>query len=101
MDELLKNETYTLKLGEKEYEVSPVNLNILAAIEQEFGCGIGELQNKFNEKQASTLRSLAYVMLKSKNPELTKELIGDNIGIGNIQEVAEKLFSVIKDSMGG
>ena len=99
MSELLKEEKYTIKLGDKEYELSEINLNILTAIEDEFGCGVGELQNKFNEKQASTIRSLAYVLLKGKNPELTKESIGDNVDFKNLKEVTEKLFSVIKDAL--
>lgn len=99
MSELLKEEKNTVKLGEKEYELSPINLNVLTAIEDEFGCGIGELLDKFNQKQASTLRSLAYVLLKDKNPELTKESIGNDIDFKNLKETTEKLFSVIKDAL--
>lgn len=99
MDELLKNEIYTIKLGEKEYELSPVNLNMLTAIEGEFGCGIGALQDQFNQKQATTLRALAWIMLKDKYPELTKEDIGAKVNLKNLKTVAEKMFTVIKDSV--
>jgi len=101
MSDLLKNEKHTIKLGDKIYELTEINLNILADIEDEFGCSIVELQEKFNQKQASTLRSLAWVMLKGKNPDLTREAIGENIDLHNLKDVAEKLFAVIKGSIDG
>lgn len=100
MSELLEDKKYTIKLGEKDYELSEINLNILTAIESEFGCGIGALQEQFNQKQATTLRSLAWVMLKDKYPELTKEDIGSKVNLKNLQAVTEKLFNVIEQSIG-
>ncbi len=99
MSELLKEEKHTIKLGDREYELSPINLNVLSTIEDEFGCGISELQDQFKKKQASTIRSLAYVLLKDKNPELTKESIGNNVDFKNLKVITEKLFSVIKDAL--
>ncbi len=98
MSELLKEEKYIIKLGDKDYELSEISLNTLAAIEDEFGCGIGALQEQFNQKQATTLRALAWIMLKDKNPELTKEVIGAQINLKNMSEIVEKLFGVIKES---
>lgn len=98
MSELLKEKKYIIKLGDKDYELSEISLNTLAAIEDEFGCGIGSLQEQFNQKQATTLRALAWILLKDKNPELTKEDIGSKINLKNLSEVTEKLFSVIKES---
>ncbi len=99
MSEFLKEEKYTIKLGDKDYELSEINLNMLTAIENEFSCGIGALQDQFNNKQATTMRSLAWIMLKDKYPELTKEEIGAKVNLKNLQAVTEKLFSVIKDSV--
>jgi len=100
MSELLKEEKHTIKLGDKDYELSEINLNTLTAIEEEFGCGIGVLQEQFKQKQATTLRSLAWVMLKDKYPELTKEDIGNKVNLKNLQVVTEKLFNVIEQSIG-
>ena len=99
MSELLKEEKHTITLGDKEYEMSEINLNTLTAIEDEFGCGISALQDQFNQKQATTLRSLAWIMLKEKNPGLSKEDIGGKVNLKNLQTVAEKLFAVIKESV--
>ncbi len=98
MSELLKEEKYTIKLGDKDYELSEINLNMLTAIENEFGCGIGALQDQFNNKQATTMRSLAWIMLKDKYPELTREEIGSKVNLKNLREIAEKLFNVMKES---
>lgn len=97
--ELLKDTKYTIILGEKEYEIPEINLNTLAAIEDEFSCGVGDLQNQFNSRQATTLRSLAWVMLKDKYPELSKEAIGAQVNLKNLKDIAEKMFAVIKDSV--
>jgi hypothetical protein len=100
MSELLKVERHNIKLGDLVYELPLINLNILIAIEDEFGCGIGNLQEQFNKKQATTLRALAWAMLKDKYPELTKEEIGNNINLQNFQEITEQLLDVIKISLG-
>lgn len=100
MSELLKEEKYTIKLGGRDYELSPITLNVMSAIEDEFSCGISELQNQFNQKQATTLRSMAWILLKEKNPDITKEFIGDNVDFGNLKELSELLFRVIKESLG-
>lgn len=92
--------TVTLKLGDKEFELSEINLNTMIAIEEEFDCSIAELKDKFQKRQASTLRSLAYVMIKDKAPDVTKESIGKLVTVQNLQEVAEKLFMVINNSLG-
>jgi hypothetical protein len=101
MSELLKEIKHIIKLGEKEYEIPEINLNTLTKIEDEFGCGLGGLQEQFNQKQATTLRTLAWVMLKGKYPELTKEDIGNNVNLQNTQVLIEKLFAVLKESLEG
>lgn len=99
MSELLKVEKHNIKLGDMIYELPLINLNILIAIEDEFGCGIGNLQEQFNKKQATTLRSLAWAMLKDKYPELTKEEVGNNINLQNFKEITEELLKVINLSL--
>jgi len=99
MSELLKEEKNMITLGDKEYQLTEINLNTLTAIEEEFGCGISALQDQFNSKQATTLRALAWIMLKDKYPELTKESIGKMVNLKNLQPIVEKLFAVIKESV--
>lgn len=100
-NELLKKvDTVTLKLSDKEYELSAVNLNTMTAIEEEFDCSIADLKDKFQKRQASTLRSLAYVLIKDKAPEVTRKSIGELVTIKNLQEVADIILTVINDSLG-
>ncbi len=99
MSELLKEEKHTIKLDDMEYEIAVINLNTLAAIDDEFG-GFGELVNQFKTKQAKTLLSLIWIMLKDKNPDLTKEVIGTKVKtFKEIKTISDKLLGILKDSM--
>jgi len=99
-DELLKTvNPVKLKL-DREYELSVVNLNTMVAIEEEFGCSIAELKDKFEQRQAGTLRSLAYILIKDKYPDITKERIGELVTVKNLQQVAETVLKSISDSLG-
>ena len=100
MSELLNEKKYTVEMGDQQYELSEMNLNTLAAIEDEFGCGIDQLQDKFNQKQASSLLSLAWILLKEKHPELTKDEVGKQINLKNIKPISEQLFNIISESIG-
>jgi hypothetical protein len=100
MSELLKETKHTIKLGDKEYEIPELSWNDLCAIEDELGCSIAGLQDKFAEKQISTMRSLVYALLKGKYPEITKEIIGQQGKLRDMKTVAETIFEVINKSMG-
>lgn len=91
-EELIKEtKPETITLGDKEYKLSPVNLNVLSGIEEEFDCDIGEIGELLNKKKASALLKLVYILLKDNYPELTKEKIGEMVGMEQLGEVSEAL----------
>ncbi len=99
MSELLKEERQTIKFGDKEYELATINLNILTAIDDEFG-GFGGLVEQMQVKQSKTLRSLLWIMLKDKYPDITLETIGTQVKtFKEIKAISDKLFGVLKDAM--
>ena len=85
----------TIRLGEKDYQLSPLNLNILANIEEEFDCGLDKLGPKLEKRQASTLRKLIYILLKDQYPDMTLSKIGELIDLNNMAEVSEALAKVL------
>lgn len=95
MNELLKETKTTIKLGDTDYELSPLNLNILAYIEEEFGVGIEQLGKVFAKKQATTLRNLLYILLRDKYPDLTKAQIGEMVSMDNFAEISEAITAVL------
>lgn len=100
-DRLLQETHRTIKLGEIEYNLAPVNLNILSDIEDEFNCGLGELSKAFEKKNASTLRTLLWIFIKNNgiNLEITREDIGAEIALGDIATIAEQIGELITNSM--
>ena len=96
-DELMKEvEPRTIKLADgKEYKLGPVNLNVLANLEEEFGCGLDELDKKFKKPSASSLRLLLYVLLKDNHPEITKEQAGRLVSMDIMPEVTQIINQVI------
>jgi len=100
MSNLLKDEKYTITLAGKEYEIPELSWYVICEIEKELNCSITKIQDAFAQKQMATLLSLTYVLLKDKYPEMTKEVIGKQAGLKDIQPVTEKIFEIISKSMG-
>jgi len=91
-DTLRKPESIkTINLGNSEYELPPLDLNVLDAIEQEFDCSVSELGEALQKRQAGSLKRLLYVLLSKKYPDITKEYIGENISIANLEEISNQL----------
>ena len=89
-----KGKVITLIDG-KQYNLSPINLNVLVALEEEFNAGLGELANTLMKRQASTLRSLLFVLLKDNYPELDKNKIGELITLDNMAEISNMVTDVL------
>ena len=85
----------TIKLGEKEYKLSPLNLNVLADIEEGFDCSIDKVGKMLDKKRASALRRLVYILLKQEYPDMTLEKIGGLIDLSNMAEISEALAEVL------
>ena len=92
MNELIKEDKpKTLKLGGKSYKLSPLNLNVMASIEDEFDCSIDKVGELLDKKRASALRKLIFIFLKDNYPELTITEVGKNIDVNNLKEVSETI----------
>jgi len=88
-------EKKTIKLGEKEYRLSPLNLNVLADIEEGFDCSIDKVGKMLDKKRASALRKLVHILLKEEYPDMTLEKIGGLIDLSNMAGVSEALAKVL------
>ena len=88
-------EKKTIKLGDKDYRLSPLNLNVLANIEEEFDCGLDELGTKLEKRQASILRKLIYILLKEQYTDMTLSKVGELINLGNMSEVSKALSETL------
>jgi len=88
-------EKKTIKLGGKDYQLSPLNLNVLASIEDEFDCGLDKLGPRLEKRQASTMRKLVHILLKEQYPDMTLTRVGKFIDLNNMAEISEALAKVL------
>ena len=88
-------EKKTIKLGEEDYRLSPLNLNVLADIEEAFGCSLMKLGRELEKRQAITLRKLIYILLKEEYPDITLTEIGKSITVSNLAAVNKTLRLVL------
>ncbi len=88
-------EKKTIRLGEKDYQLSPLNLNVLADIEDEFDCGIEKIGKALSKKGMSTMRKLIHILLKREYPDMSLEKIGDLVDLNNMTDVSEALAKVL------
>ena len=91
-------EKKTIKLGEKDYQLSPLNLNVLADIEESFGCSLMKLGRELEKRQAITLRKLLFILLKEQYPNITLTEIGKSILPANMPAILKDLAEVLKGS---
>ena len=78
-----------IKLADgQEYELAPVTLNILVAIEDEFKLPLSEV---LASGKVAPIRFMLYLQLKGKYSELTLEKVGDLVNM----EILSNIGSVI------
>jgi hypothetical protein len=70
-----KDKKYIVKIEGKEYELAPVNWNVLSGIEEELKCSITELMPILQKSIYSTTLTLAWIFLRDKY-ELNMDTIG-------------------------
>lgn len=100
MNELIKKEKLrTIKLADgKEYTVSPLNLNVMMAIEEEFDCNFsdfGKLLTGKKTKQVTAVGKLLFILLKENHPDLSLADIGRNVSINNFEEVSDVIGAAL------
>ena len=84
-----------LKLGEGEYELPPLTLNMLEKLENEFDCSTTELAGLLEKKMAGTLKKLLNVMLRDNYPDMTPEHIGELVDIRNLEAVSTAVARIL------
>ena len=82
----------------KTYKLSPFNLNVMLAIEEEFDCNFSEFGNLLvmgKVKEADALRKLLKILLTEKHPELSLSEIGGLITLDNINEANDAVGTAL------
>jgi len=72
----------------KEYELAPLNLNMMVEIEDEFGESFDAV---LKGNRAKPVRFLLYLRLKEKYPDMTVEKLGGLIDISVLASLNENL----------
>lgn len=100
-DRLLQETNYTVKAGEIEYFLSPVNWNVLADVEEAFDCSLLDIQKPLKKKQMSTMRTLLWIFVSNdeRNPEVSKRDIAKCLKLSNVLEISGKIEALIKASV--
>ena len=94
-----KDKKYTVKIAGKEYELAPVNWNVLSGIETELQCSVVDLIPLLQKSIYKSTLTLAWVMLRDKYP-LTKEDIGKITNHKEIMVITSAVSDVLLDFFG-
>lgn len=70
------------------YKLSPLNLNVLADLEEELGVGLDKLADLMTSKPTSSLRLLLYILLKENYPDLNKRKVGTLVTLETMAQVS-------------
>lgn len=88
----------TITLGGKEYQLSPLNLNVMVAIEEEFDCNLPDLGKLFSNKktkQLTVMSKLIYILLKENYPKLTQVELGKMVIVDNLAEISDAVGKIL------
>ena len=93
---LAQEKPKTIKLADgKEYSLPPIDMTTLANIEKTMGFGLGKFASKLESEPMTTLRALAYALLKENYPELTIEQTGHLITLKEIAVLSETISTIM------
>ncbi len=91
-----KGKIVTLADG-KEYQLSPMNLNVLANMEEEFDCNLDELGDIFQRRTTTNFRRFLKILMTENYPDLSLEDVGRLVLI----ETMEPLFKELQGYLSG
>jgi len=93
-DELIKEDKPTIiKLADgKEYELTPLNLNMMIEIEDKFEEPLTQL---LDVGKVKVIRYLLFVMLKPKHPDMTEEKVGKFVTAEILNEAVKSITTSI------
>lgn len=89
-----KPKVITLADG-KEYTLPPIDLTTLANIEKTMGFGLGNFSAKMESESMTTIRVLAFALLKETYPEMTLEGVGRLITMKELKSLSETINSIM------
>ncbi len=88
-----------IKLGGKAYKLGALSLNVLARLQEKWGCKLSEafglLQGKLETEEAATLRFFISCVLLDEYPEMTEEKVGGLITINNMADAVQAVTAVL------
>jgi len=93
-----KEKPGTIKLGGKDYELSPININVMGYVEDEFDCNFSELQKVLANKKVkemNAVKTLIHILLRDNYPDLTITEMGKLITMDNLKEVSDAVVKVL------
>ncbi len=93
---LAQEKPKVIKLADgKEYNLPPIDMTTLANIEKTMGFGFGSYARKMETEPMTTLRLLAYALLKESYPDLTIEAVGHLIMLKDVAVLSELISNIM------
>ncbi|KKK86072.1 hypothetical protein LCGC14_2766900 [marine sediment metagenome] len=96
MDPLATPKGKMVKLSDgNEYQFPPMNLTVMADLEEAFDCDIEEVMGKLAKRSSTNLRKMLWVLLQYDYPEMTLKEAGQLVLIPALKEVSKEILSVL------
>lgn len=96
MDPLATPKGKMIKLSDgKEYQFPPMNLTVMADLEEEFDCDIEKIIDKLKARSSTNLRKMLWVLLQYDYPDITLKQAGELVSISALKEVSQEILSVL------
>ncbi len=78
------------------YLLSPLNLNVIADLEEAFDCNIDDVMKKISSNvKFSTWRTFLYVLLKQNHPDMTLRKTGELVSTKMIKDVTSQVLDIM------
>lgn len=91
---VLGENSSSIKVGGKEYFLSPLTLGDIAAAEEKIGCDLDGFEKEL--KKVRNLLFLVYLSLRRKNKDITVEQVGDMFEVQDLEELGKILDTVLQ-----
>ncbi len=92
LNEVLGKNGATIKVGDKEFELSPLFMEDIAALEGEFGCDLEGFGSAF--KKTKNIISLVFHSLKQKHPSIKIEEVGKMFKFSDMNDLVSKIMEI-------
>ena len=91
----------TINLGDKDYELSTMNLNVLERLQDRWDVDLDkvfpEMQKRLNKRGPKTLKFVISAMLIDKYPDMDEQTVGTLIDIGNAEACTNAIVKAFGD----